>query len=206
LTVLQQLFEGASHEVVYQGLFLALGLLLIVYAIVGARSLAQKNVSLVVEKLGLDLKADRATFLILLGMLAWAASLYVHGLRGALVSLQNDTAELRGQVAGLEKQLAARQLYDLKVQLEFPSAFDEKRWSIQTYLREADADAPQLQEWVKPQPDPVENKVVLVKVTRVSRDTTAFFVVRDALNPNRRAWKSPEIKPQETRLPIAVPQ
>lgn len=126
--------------------FLALGILVMVFALVWGTRLGAQPVEFGVGKLGLNLKADRLTVIFSLGFLMAGVGVFFRyrGYETQVANLKSDVVRLEGNLSQVSKtmekltsDLQGLKDYDLGLNLAFPPGVDPRQLKIQVYTQKS---------------------------------------------------------------------
>lgn len=141
--------------------FLALGILVMLFALVWGARLGAQPVEFGIGKLGLNLKADRLTVIFSLGFLMAGVGVFFRyrGYEAQVANLKSDVARLEGNLSQVSKtmekltsDLQGLKDYDLGLNLAFPAGVDPRQLNIQVYTQKSGDQGFSLRD-IRPQTD-----------------------------------------------------
>ena len=180
------------------------GLSVIALGLMLSQRLGNSPVQLGFEKLGLDLKADRLTFVLIVGVTLIAVGVYFR-----YRDYENQVTKLNDQVSGfalvqrqhnesfemLKRELQSFKVYDLSLKIDFPEGVAREDIELEVWTKKLGADAYELTSY-----KPVTNfEDTYVKLTNLDQGEKIRII-----GTNKRdgsGWKSvSDIEIPETQI------
>jgi hypothetical protein len=175
--------------------FLAVGISIMVCALIWARRLGSRPTELSFEKLGLHLKTDRMTLIFLLGFVMAGIGVFFRyqGYESQVKKLQGDLSQVDTRMDVLTGELQNFKEYDLGLNIVFPADIDPRGLKFQVYARKLSDDTFKLLN-VEPATD---IGGTWVSVRNLSRGEKIKVVAQE---PDGTIWESNDIEIPKSQI------
>lgn len=122
--------------------FLAVGILIIAFALVAGRRLGKAPVELGLQKLGVALKADRLTLIFLAGVVMAGVGVFFRykGYESQATEMRARLEALNGRLTILSDELQRFKGYDVRVNVAFPDEVDPRTMKILVHTKKNEED------------------------------------------------------------------
>lgn len=182
------------------------GLFVIVLALILSQRFGNRPVEFAFDKLGLDLKADRLTFVLLLGLMMIGVGVFFRyqNYEAALKKLQFQVQgfepvqqEYNKTLESLRAELQNFKVYDLSLEIDFPNTPGEvikKHFAIEVYTKRQSDQTFELRSF-KPSTD---FDKTYVSLNNLYRGEKVRIIAKD--NRDNTEWRSNEILIPEAQI------
>ena len=174
------------------------GLGLIIFALVRGKHLGQKPVEIVLTKLGLSLKLDTLTLLILLGCVFSGVGVYFwyRGYESQVGDLKRKVEKVEAEKTTLDGVLERFRVYAMRFHLVFPKeeAINAKAIKTQAYIAKQSEVSPKLYEI---EPLVGFSNDIWVKIDNLNPGDKLCIVAYEGLE---KSWESADIEIPKTNI------
>lgn len=137
-----------AHTMILLYLVPLVGMVLIVFALVWGKRLGQRRVEIALTKLGIDLKSDTLTLMILLGcaMASVGILFWYQGYEAQVRKLKADVQQAKYKMESMNNILQSFRVYSMQFHPVFPKAdtVNVKDMEVQVYICKQGKGPPQL--------------------------------------------------------------
>jgi hypothetical protein len=175
--------------------FLAVGVVIILFVLVRGQQLGRAPVELALQKLGVNIKADRLTLFFLLGVLLAGVAVFFR-----YQSYESQVKEMRGTLEAMKSRLTlltdelhSFKGYDVRLNVAFPDDVDPRKLRIGVHTKKQTEDVFTLTD-TRAETDFGGTWVKLSNLQRGDR----IKVV--AVDPDGTTWESPDIEIPKTSV------
>lgn len=181
----------------YDFIFLGLGIVILVFALIWSRRPPRPPVEIAVGKLGLSLKADTVPFLILLGVIVAGVGVFFRykGYESRLTALQTDGQGMGRQITELRDELQRFKDYEMSIALAFPGPVNMNTLQVQPYIKKPGSQSAKLVTNAEKEATDLPN-VVSMRLGNLNPGDRVFF---KAFEGENKRWKSTS----EIEVPVA---
>lgn len=185
--------------------FLAVGVVIILFVLVRGRQLGRAPVELGLQKLGINFKADRLTLFFLVGVLMAGVAVFFR-----YQSYDSQAKEMRGKLETMNSRLAILtdelqgfKVYDVRLNVAFPDDVDPRKLNIGVHTKKQTEDVFKLTD-TRAETD---FGGTWVKLSNLQRGDRVKVV---AVEPDGTTWESqdieiPKTSVRMTRRPAGAP-